>query len=52
MMMGPRQIAGRAPLHQKADRHELDAVRASGWMRPCSMAGLSNTPNMRGMLGP
>ena len=52
MMMGPRQMAGASRSTRKPMDISLTPCASSGWIRPWITTGLSNRPNIRGMLGP
>jgi len=52
MMIGPRQIAGASRSTRNPNDMSFTPWASSGWIRPPNTGGRSNTPNMRGMLGP
>ena len=52
MMIGPRQIAGASRSTRKPSDMSFTPCASSGWILPPITGGFSNTPNMRGMLGP
>ena len=51
-MIGPRQMAAASRSTRNPIDISLTPYASSGWIRPPTTAGLSNTPNIRGTLGP